>query len=229
MALSIKPVSPAREREAAKATPPPTRAAEPEVATSNGAKAAEQTPKTGRRGGTRSKPKLAVAENQRSPYAGERRVQVSMFLYPSLWTELEQRAAELVDDGEKASATALLVAILHFRMPADEAAATDLVREFLLERAGARGERPFEGETATERNARLFESQRDGLSRLGRAVSSATGERYGRMLLTNAIVHAHLPADAEQASLLLRAMELLKLGEEPARALLDGGELAEAS
>ena len=170
-ALKIKPVSPAREREAAKAAPSPEPARdEPEAAAK--VEAEKDKPGATRRPTPRSKPKLASADDQRSPYAGERRGQVSMFLYPSLWAALEERAGELVERGEKASATALLVAILHFHMPTDEAEAEVLVRDFLLKRAGALGERVFEGESATERNARLFESQRDELGRLGRAVSA---------------------------------------------------------
>lgn len=213
MALEIKPVLPTRrETRSEPASAPISEAPGPKP---------QSAPKRRRHPAARSTAVTSAAEPAPSPralagaevpYAGERRVQASIHIYPSAWQTLEERARELAEAGGRGSASLLLVALLHFHIPADPETAGEIVQRFRQRLAGAGGEEAFAGEDAAERNVRLFASQRDRLDQLGRAVTAALQLRYGRMLLLNALLDEHAPATAADAERLLHAFELARVG-----------------
>ncbi len=62
-----------------------------------------------------------------NPYAGMRKVQAPVRLFPPLWERLEQLVRELRDEGLEVDKTALLNAVLHFHGPCDLDEGRDLV------------------------------------------------------------------------------------------------------
>jgi hypothetical protein len=137
------------------------------------------------------------------PYADDERTQLAMRCTPRLWERLEDLAEALRDEGNRqASVSALVVAVLAFRAPADAAAAVELARKFVAD-----GE-----DTATvERNVRVYEAQRGVLDRYARALSQA-GMPGRRSRIVNAIIHAYAPRSTADAAQLLRAFDLWRAG-----------------
>jgi len=65
-----------------------------------------------------------------NPYAGMRKVQAPVRLFPPLWDGLEQIVRELRDEGHDVDKTAVLNAVLHFNGPTDIDAARELVNRW---------------------------------------------------------------------------------------------------
>jgi len=65
-----------------------------------------------------------------NPYAGMRKVQAPVRLFPPLWEQLEQLVRELRDEGLEVDKTALLNAVLHFHGPGDADVARALVNRW---------------------------------------------------------------------------------------------------
>lgn len=65
-----------------------------------------------------------------NPYAGMRKAQAPVRLFPPLWERLEQLVRDLRDEGLEVDKTALLNAILHFHGPGDLAEARELVNRW---------------------------------------------------------------------------------------------------
>jgi hypothetical protein len=74
----------------------------------------------------------APAQLETNPYAGMRKVQAPVRLFPPLWDHLEELVRKLQAEGLDVDKTALLNAILHFHGPADEATGRDLVNQWRL-------------------------------------------------------------------------------------------------
>ena len=72
----------------------------------------------------------APSQLETNPYAGVRKVQAPVRLFPSLWDHLEDLVRELRAEGLEVDKTALLNAILHFHGPADAASGRDLVNRW---------------------------------------------------------------------------------------------------
>jgi hypothetical protein len=79
---------------------------------------------------TEREPKIAAAEAETNPYAGMRKMQAPVRLFPPLWDRLEQIVRELRDEGLEVDKTALLNAVLHFDGPADADGARELVNRW---------------------------------------------------------------------------------------------------
>jgi hypothetical protein len=75
---------------------------------------------------------LAPAQLETNPYAGMRKVQAPVRLFPPLWDHLEELVRELQAEGLEVNKTALLNAILHFHGPADTATGRELVNQWRL-------------------------------------------------------------------------------------------------
>lgn len=74
----------------------------------------------------------APAQLETNPYAGMRKVQAPVRLFPPLWDHLEQLVRELQAEGLDVDKTALLNAILHFHGPADATTGRELVNQWRL-------------------------------------------------------------------------------------------------
>ncbi len=72
----------------------------------------------------------ATSTQATNPYAGMRKVQTPVRLFPPLWDRLEQLVRELGDEGLEADKTALLNAMMHFRGPVDTDEARDLINRW---------------------------------------------------------------------------------------------------
>ena len=79
---------------------------------------------------TAPEPKVAAAEAETNPYAGMRKMQAPVRLFPPLWDRLDNIVRELRDEGLEVDKTALLNAVLHFDGPADAEQARDLVNRW---------------------------------------------------------------------------------------------------
>ncbi|MGO9792125.1 MAG: hypothetical protein ACLP8S_22270 [Solirubrobacteraceae bacterium] len=82
----------------------------------------------------------SAAPTETNPYAGQRKVQAPVRLFPPLWDRLEQLVRELREEGLEVDKTALLNAALHFHGPGDLDEARELVNRWraLLARPPAR-------------------------------------------------------------------------------------------
>jgi hypothetical protein len=78
----------------------------------------------------RTDQQTAPSQLETNPYAGVRKVQAPVRLFPSLWDHLEDLVRELRAEGLEVDKTALLNAILHFHGPADAASGRDLVNRW---------------------------------------------------------------------------------------------------
>lgn len=67
---------------------------------------------------------------ENNPYAGLRKAQAPIRLFPPLWDQLEQLSRGLRDEGHEVDKTALLNAILHFHGPADLDEARELINRW---------------------------------------------------------------------------------------------------
>lgn len=225
MGLELKPVMPSRQREA-EAPPEPKPASKPKRDSNSGSggeASPPARPKPAAAAVERSAPRVSrprLQAGSASPYGGERREQVSLYIYEPLWEQLELRAGELAEGGARASAASLLVALLHFHLPEDPGESLALGRSFRLALAGIDGEPHFDGERPGERNVRLFESQRTRLDAHSKRLCESLGERPTRTLLINAVIDGFAPPDSASARRLLRAFELAQLGEPEAAAAI---------
>ncbi len=75
-------------------------------------------------------PATSSAAGEINPYAGMRKVQAPVRLFPPLWEHLEQLVRELSDEGHEVDKTALLNAVLHFYGPDDLDTARELVNRW---------------------------------------------------------------------------------------------------
>lgn len=71
-----------------------------------------------------------LTESEINPYAGMRKMQAPVRLFPPLWDHLEQLVRELRAEGLEVDKTSLLNAVLHFHGPADAAAGRELVNRW---------------------------------------------------------------------------------------------------
>jgi len=80
------------------------------------------------------------APSDTNPYAGMRKVQIPVRLFPPLWDRLDELVRDLRDEGLEVDKTAVLNAMLHFHGPADTREAAELVNRWraLLARPPAR-------------------------------------------------------------------------------------------
>jgi hypothetical protein len=120
--------------------------------------------------------------------------------------ELSSRADALVAaTGPRVTFAALVTAILHFHLPADGEAAARAIGGYRRRKLETL-DRPWE-----ERNARLPEPLR---AELDAVVAGATGRvaSVRRSTLVNALLDAHLPADADGAARLVVRMEMVRGG-----------------
>jgi hypothetical protein len=65
-----------------------------------------------------------------NPYAGMRKMQAPVRLFPPLWDHLEELVRELRAEDLELDKTALLNAVLHFYGPADTEAARELINQW---------------------------------------------------------------------------------------------------
>jgi hypothetical protein len=65
-----------------------------------------------------------------NPYAGMRKMQAPVRLFPPLWDHLEELVRELRAEDIELDKTALLNAVLHFYGPADTEAARELINQW---------------------------------------------------------------------------------------------------
>jgi hypothetical protein len=120
--------------------------------------------------------------------------------------ELSSRADALVAaTGPRVTFAALVTAILHFHLPTDGEAAARAIGGYRRRKLETL-DRPWE-----ERNARLPEPLR---AELDDVVAGATGRvaSVRRSTLVNALLDAHLPAGADDASRLVVRMEMVRGG-----------------
>jgi hypothetical protein len=120
--------------------------------------------------------------------------------------DLSGRADALVAaTGPRVTFAALVTAILHFELPADGEAAARAIGGYRRRQLETL-DRPWE-----ERNARLPEPLRRDLDDV---VAGATGRvaAVRRSTLVNALLDAHLPATADEASRLVMRMEMVRGG-----------------
>lgn len=76
------------------------------------------------------RPVPSASAGEINPYAGMRKVQAPVRLFPPLWDRLEQLVRELSDEGLEVDKTALLNAVLHFHGPGELDAARELVNRW---------------------------------------------------------------------------------------------------
>lgn len=104
------------------------------VADNQGTQRKPHNPTRRRRTTTPSKPPeqqpAQEAPSETNPYAGMRKVQAPVRLFPPLWDRLEELVRELRDEGLDVDKTALLNATLHFYGPADVKQARELVNRW---------------------------------------------------------------------------------------------------
>lgn len=120
--------------------------------------------------------------------------------------DLSVRADALVArTGPRVTFAAIVTAVLHFHLPADGETAARAIGGYRRRRLEAL-EHPWE-----ERNARLPEPLR---AELDKVVAGATGRvaSVRRSTLVNALLDAHLPADAGGAARLVTRMEMVRGG-----------------
>ncbi|MEV4419806.1 hypothetical protein AB0L40_07495, partial [Patulibacter sp. NPDC049589] len=120
--------------------------------------------------------------------------------------DLSTRADALVAaTGPRVTFAAVVTAILHFHLPADGEAAARTIGAYRRRKLEAL-DHPWE-----ERNARLPEPLRGELDEV---VAGATGRvaSVHRSTLVNALLDAHLPATADEASRLVTRMEMVRGG-----------------
>ncbi len=120
--------------------------------------------------------------------------------------ELSTRADELVAaTGPRVTFAALVIAVLHFHLPADGTAAAKAIGGYRRRKLESL-DHPWE-----ERNARLPEPLR---AELDDVVSGAVGRvaSVRRSTLVNALLDAHLPATADDAARLVTRMEMVRGG-----------------
>lgn len=96
--------------------PEPTSQGSPRPGRTTASKPSQSTPTTG--------------DSTTNPYAGMRKVQVPVRLFPPLWDRLEEIVRELRDEGLEVDKTALLNAVLHFDGPRDLERARELVNRW---------------------------------------------------------------------------------------------------
>lgn len=119
---------------------------------------------------------------------------------------LSTRADELVAaTGPRVTFAALVIAVLHFHLPADGAAAAKVIGGYRRRKLESL-DHPWE-----ERNARLPEPLR---AELDDVVTGAVGRvaAVRRSTLVNALLDAHLPATPEDAARLVTRMEMVRGG-----------------
>ncbi|MFA4929283.1 MAG: hypothetical protein WC558_12255 [Patulibacter sp.] len=120
--------------------------------------------------------------------------------------ELSSRADELVAaTGPRVTFAALVIAVLHFYLPADGTAAAKAIGGYRRRKLESL-DHPWE-----ERNARLPEPLR---AELDDVVSGAVGRvaAVRRSTLVNALLDAHLPTTADDAARLVTRMEMVRGG-----------------
>lgn len=120
--------------------------------------------------------------------------------------DLSSRADELVAaTGPRVTFAALVIAVLHFHLPVDGTAAAKAIGGYRRRKLESL-DHPWE-----ERNARLPEPLR---AELDDVVSGAVGRvaAVRRSTLVNALLDAHLPATADDASRLVTRMEMVRGG-----------------
>jgi len=120
--------------------------------------------------------------------------------------ELSARADALVAaTGPRVTFAALVTAVLHFHLPTDGGSAARTIGAYRRRRLESL-EQPWE-----ERNARVPEPLRDALDDV---VAGATGKvaAVRRSTLVNALLDAHLPAEADGAARLVTRMEMVRGG-----------------
>jgi hypothetical protein len=120
--------------------------------------------------------------------------------------ELSSRADELVAaTGPRVTFAALVIAVLHFHLPTDGAAAAKAIGGYRRRKLESL-DHPWE-----ERNARLPEPLR---AELDDVVSGAVGRvaAVRRSTLVNALLDAHLPASPDDAARLVTRMEMVRGG-----------------
>ncbi len=119
---------------------------------------------------------------------------------------LSSRADELVAaTGPRVTFAALVIAVLHFHLPADGTAAAKAIGGYRRRKLESL-DHPWE-----ERNARLPEPLR---AELDDVVSGAVGRvaAVRRSTLVNALLDAHLPASPDDAARLVTRMEMVRGG-----------------
>jgi len=139
----------------------------------------------------------------------------------SLYVPMGERAEDHCDELRaqriaKATLTAWVSALLHFRAPTDPQAIREILGRWRRIEADDRG--PYAGLRKQARGIRLFEAlwerQRAAVSELRRAGS---GERRPNLAMwTCAVCHFHAPRSTDEARELLRDLRLLLAGDEPA-------------
>lgn len=120
--------------------------------------------------------------------------------------DLSSRADELVAaTGPRVTFAALVIAVLHFHLPADGTAAAKAIGGYRRRKLESL-DHPWE-----ERNARLPEPLR---AELDDVVSGAVGRvaAVRRSTLVNALLDAHLPASPDDAARLVTRMEMVRGG-----------------
>ncbi|MBF6619546.1 MAG: hypothetical protein ITG02_04885 [Patulibacter sp.] len=120
--------------------------------------------------------------------------------------DLSSRADELVAaTGPRVTFAALVIAVLHFHLPADGTAAAKAIGGYRRRKLESL-DHPWE-----ERNARLPEPLR---AELDDVVSGAVGRvaAVRRSTLVNALLDAHLPATPDEAARLVTRMEMVRGG-----------------
>lgn len=120
--------------------------------------------------------------------------------------DLSSRADELVAaTGPRVTFAALVIAVLHFHLPADGTAAAKAIGGYRRRKLESL-DHPWE-----ERNARLPEPLR---AELDDVVSGAVGRvaAVRRSTLVNALLDAHLPATPDDAARLVTRMEMVRGG-----------------
>lgn len=120
--------------------------------------------------------------------------------------DLSSRADELVAaTGPRVTFAALVIAVLHFNLPADGTAAAKAIGGYRRRKLESL-DHPWE-----ERNARLPEPLR---AELDDVVSGAVGRvaAVRRSTLVNALLDAHLPSTPDDAARLVTRMEMVRGG-----------------
>jgi hypothetical protein len=145
-------------------------------------------------------------------YNGRPRERVSVSLPKPLLDSLAKLAADVGEQGRRTSLNHLLLAVLHFRLPADAAEASELVRSWRLLRAGADGPDPYDGDPTKETAIRIYPVTRARLDVLARHLREEEGLSGARSLVLSAICHFRHPKTPAEAEDLLRQFDLALLG-----------------